>query len=298
MEPIKHRIDFVVVIVVNGANPNGDPNGNNEPRMKANDHGMMSCVCVKHKLRNQFAFMAKEGAGKGNDVLVIGAIPGVNRAACISDKLEAINELSSEEEKRKAICEQFRDVRTFGFLWASGSNKKKGKKKEEDDGTSEKGTSIGIRGPVTIQDVESVGRITPMITHITKCIPMDEKEGTGSDQMGTKYAVNEAAYVIHGSCNAYLAEDTGFSAEDANALKEALKNMFFCDESAARPAGTMEVKEMFWCESPSKTGSIPSASVFRAFQAEEKEEYPFYKMNVNNDMLKDADIKVEHWESK
>ena len=286
MNPIKNRIDFVAIISVNGANPNGDPLSENIPRMDSLGFGEISDVCIKHKIRNRLAAIAKENgsASSGNDVLIVSADAGSGRAACISDKLAPYSKVPNDE-KADAICNAFRDVRSFGFLWAAkGGDETKG------------GLSIGIRGPVTVQTAKSVDRITPDSMQITKCISMDNKNGKrGSDTMGMKHHVDRAAYVIFGTCNAYLSEKTGFSDEDAEALKEALKTLFFCDESAARPAGTMEVNELFWGERPSKMGSISSGAVFRSFDVTPKDEFPFYSVTIDQKKLDDADIKVEHW---
>lgn len=56
-----------------------------------------------------------------------------------------------------------------------------------------------------------------------------------------KHRVDRGVYVTYGSVNIQLAEKTGFSEEDAEALKEALRTLFRNDASAARPDGSMEV---------------------------------------------------------
>ena len=67
------------------------------------------------------------------------------------------------------------------------------------------------------------------------------KESKASDTMGTKHGVGFAVYKVMGSVNVQLAEKTGFSQEDAEVLKEALKTLFENDASSARPEGSMEV---------------------------------------------------------
>ncbi len=59
--------------------------------------------------------------------------------------------------------------------------------------------------------------------------------------MGTKHRVGFAVYKVMGSVNVQLAEKTGFSQEDAEVLKEALKTLFENDASSARPEGSVEV---------------------------------------------------------
>lgn len=52
--------------------------------------------------------------------------------------------------------------------------------------------------------------------------------------------------LVYGSISPQLAERTGFSAEDAEKIKEALVTLFENDESSARPSGSMEVLDVVW----------------------------------------------------
>lgn len=78
------------------------------------------------------------------------------------------------------------------------------------------------------------------------------KESKASDTMGTKHRVGFAVYKVMGSVNVQLAEKTGFSQEDAELLKEALKTLFENDASSARPEGSMEVCKMYWWQHDEK----------------------------------------------
>ena len=95
-----------------------------------------------------------------------------------------------------------------------------------------------------------------------------------------------------------MAEKTGFNDDDADALKEALKTLFLCDESAARPSGSLTVEELFWMEHPSKMGSAASGNVFRAIDVQPKDDvYPYYEVKVNQDFLDKHGITVDHWKA-
>jgi CRISPR-associated protein Csd2 len=53
MNPIKNRIDFVLLFDVQDGNPNGDPDAGNLPRVDAETgHGLVTDVCLKRHLRN------------------------------------------------------------------------------------------------------------------------------------------------------------------------------------------------------------------------------------------------------
>lgn len=86
-----------------------------------------------------------------------------------------------------------------------------------------------------------------------------------SDTMGMKYRVSgRAVYVTYGSISPQLAERTGFSAEDAEKIKEALVTLFENDESSARPSGSMEVLDVVWFAHNCKGGQYSSAKVHRS----------------------------------
>ncbi|MGC4386565.1 type I CRISPR-associated protein Cas7, partial [Streptococcus suis] len=79
-------------------------------------------------------------------------------------------------------------------------------------------------------------------------------------------------YVIKGSINAYFAEKTGFTAEDAEVLKETLITLFENDASSARPEGSMRVREVFWFTHSNKLGNVSSARVFDLLEFDEEKQ--------------------------
>ena len=92
--------------------------------------------------------------------------------------------------------------------------------------------------------------------------------------MGTKHRVGFAVYKVMGSVNVQLAEKTGFSQEDAELLKEALKTLFENDASSARPEGSMEVCKMYWWQHDEKTPAVSSGKIQRGFEINPKKEHP------------------------
>ena len=110
---------------------------------------------------------------------------------------------------------------------------------------------------------------------ITKSVNSEAgKESKASDTMGTKHRVGFAVYKVMGSVNVQLAEKTGFSQEDAELLKEALKTLFENDASSARPEGSMEVCKLYWWQHDEKTPAISSGKIQRGFHVSEKTEHP------------------------
>lgn len=111
----------------------------------------------------------------------------------------------------------------------------------------------------------SVSRIDVTSNQITKCTSL---EGDGikrqADQMGMQHRVDRGIYYFYGSMNPQLSVKTGFSDEDATAIKAVLPRLFENDESSARPAGSMEVLKVIWWEHNCKSGQISSAKVHRS----------------------------------
>jgi CRISPR-associated protein Csd2 len=100
-----------------------------------------------------------------------------------------------------------------------------------------------------------------MSMQITKSVNLDKDGGKASDTMGMKHRIDRGIYVTYGSINCQLAEKTGFSSEDADKLKEALRTLFRDDASSARPEGSMAVLKLIWWKHDSKIGQYSSAKV-------------------------------------
>lgn len=60
MNTLKNKIDFVVLVAVHNANPNGDPLNGNRPRTTYTGNGEISDVCIKRKLRNRLQDMGRD----------------------------------------------------------------------------------------------------------------------------------------------------------------------------------------------------------------------------------------------
>lgn len=135
-------------------------------------------------------------------------------------------------------------------------------KKEGEEDVS--GVSIPIRGPVSIHSAFSVEPVSVTSIQITKSVS-GEGDGSkrGSDTMGMKHRVDRAVYFTVGSMNPQLAERTGFSNEDAEAIKTILPKLFEGDASSARPEGSMAVEKIIWWKHNSKAGQYSSAKVHR-----------------------------------
>ena len=253
MTSLQHKVDFAVVLRVKHANPNGDPLNGNRPRIDYNGYGEITDVCLKRKLRDRLL-------ETGQTIFVQSDDRKSDDAKSLRDRAEKVlgGKFGTSETARLA-SETWFDVRAFGQLFAL-PKKSKAKGAEENGDT---GVSIPIRGPVTVQSAFSVLPVDVTSTQITKSVS-GEGDGNkrGSDTMGMKHRVDDAVYVFYGSMNPQLAERTGFSDADAEAIKAILPKLFENDASSARPEGSMAVlKVIWWKHHPGKCGQFSSAKV-------------------------------------
>jgi len=262
MTTLQHKIDFALVLRVTKANPNGDPLNGNRPRTGYDGIGEITDVCLKRKLRDRLQESGRPIYIQSND-------RRMDEHPSLMKRAEAFLDFKRPESEIVAkACQTWFDVRAFGNLFALPESKKS-KKKSTADADEEiddhKSVSIGIRGPVTIQSAFSIQPVEISSTQITKSVS-GEGDGTkrGSDTMGMKHRVDSGIYLTFGSINPQLAERTGFSDDDAAALKAILPKLLENDASAARPEGSMEVLKLVWWQHPSKSGLCSSAKVHRS----------------------------------
>lgn len=243
---LRTKINFLAIVTVENANPNGDPLNGNRPRQHYDNVGFMTPVCIKRKLRNRLQDMGRKILVQQNDrsddnlnnlSARLNAVDGIHKA---------IGEKNGNETIARLACETFEDVRAFGATLALKG--KKGKKLDNDE--DKKGVSVGIRGPVTIQQAMSVGPVDIDSNQITKSTNNEAEEGKGADTMGMMHTVRYGVYLIKGSINPILAGKTGFTDDDAKDIKDAIRTLFVNDDSSARPAGSMNVIKTFWWEQP------------------------------------------------
>jgi CRISPR-associated protein Csd2 len=255
---LQHKIDFAVVLRVKHANPNGDPLNGNRPRTDYNGNGEISDVCLKRKLRDRLI-------KAGQKIFVQSDDRKNDDAKSLRDRAEkALGGKFGSADTARLANETWFDVRAFGQLFAL-PKKSKSKGAEEEGDT---GISIPIRGSVTVQSAFSLKPVDVTSTQITKSVSgEDDGSKRGSDTMGMKHRVD--AYVFYGSMNPQLAERTGFSDQDAEAIKAVLPKLFENDASSARPEGSMEVLKVLWWKHDSRAGKYSSAKVHASLQMNE-----------------------------
>lgn len=256
MSELKGKIDFTLFVSVSNANPNGDPLNGNRPRINLDGYGEISDVCIKRKLRNRFQDLGQRVFVQPDDRTDDGFRSLKDRAdVCVELKKEIDKKKNADRDLCARIaCREWLDVRSFGQVFAF----------KGDD------VSFGVRGPVSIHQAVSLSPVDIISMQITKSVNSEAgKESKASDTMGTKHRIGFAVYKVMGSVNVQLAEKTGFSQEDAEILKEALKTLFENDASSARPEGSMEVCRMYWWQHGEKTPAVSSGKIQKSFKMNE-----------------------------
>ncbi len=257
---LQNKIDFVAIVEVNNANPNGDPLNSNIPRTTYDGYGEISDVCIKRKIRNRLIDMQQ-------NIFVQSDEKRTDNYNSLRERAESNANFKKELGKGKkadkvlaseVACNEWIDVRSFGQVFAFKGSE----------------LSLGIRGPVSIQSAFSIDAVDITSTQITKSVNSEKKDGGGkaSDTMGMKHRVDFGVYKIMGSINVQLAELTKFSLEDANLIKEALRTLFVNDASAARPDGTMSIEKLYWFEHNTKIGQYSSKKVHESITICRKDE--------------------------
>ena len=112
MKVLENKIDFVALITVTNANPNGDPLNGNRPRTTYTGNGEISDVCIKRKIRNRLQDM-------GESIFVQSDERCDDGYGSLSERAgQTITSYSSKEDYAAQACAKWFDVRAFGQVFA------------------------------------------------------------------------------------------------------------------------------------------------------------------------------------
>ena len=282
-----NRYDFIYLFEAKDANPNGDPDAGNLPRVDTETgQGLATDVMLKRKIRNFIQLTLPNKTGF--DIYVKEKAILNNQHALAYKALDLDPKKAKQVEREKArewMCANFYDIRTFGAVMTTEVN------------------CGQVRGPVQISFARSVDRIVSSEHAVTRMAVTTEKEAekqSGDNRtMGRKFTVPYGLYRSHGFINPMLAEQTGFSDDDRELLFKALENAFQFDQSAARPAGSMNPRALIVFEHDSQLGAAPSHKLFEAVKITRKpgvevaRSFDDYEVSVDTAAIP-AGVKVIH----
>lgn len=279
---MNNRYDFIYLFDAQDANPNGDPDAGNLPRVDTESgQGLITDVCIKRKVRNFVEVVKKDAPNfdiyvKEKAVLIRAHEKAYQALKEQGDDLapateEAADDTKGKKKKRKGtgdeveaarqwMCQNFYDVRTFGAVMSIAVN------------------CGQVRGPIQLGFSRSVDPIVISEHAITRMAVATEKEAEAQQgdnrTMGRKFTVPYGLYLTHGFVNPFLAEQTGFSDDDLELFFTALENAFQFDQSAARPAGSMAPRGLLVFKHENQLGKAPSHSLFDRLKIESFEKTP------------------------
>ena len=230
---IQNRYEFVYYVSCVNANPNGDPDMGNTPRIDPETRqGFITDVATKRRIRN---YILTAFAGQDGMDIIIQQSTNINRFIAQAKRNAGVDDCAKQTNAvyagRKKACEMFYDVRTFGAVMSTGPN------------------AGQVRGPVQITFGKSVDPVLPLDISITRMAVADNiKDGTVEQYeeaekkaeadsmrtMGRKQLIPFGLYEVRGFISANLAAETGFDDEDFQALREAILNMYEHDRSASK----------------------------------------------------------------
>ncbi|MCH8270989.1 MAG: type I-C CRISPR-associated protein Cas7/Csd2 [Planctomycetes bacterium] len=293
-EPVTNRYDFVYFFDVTDGNPNGDPDAGNLPRVDPETgQGLVTDVCLKRKIRNFISLV--HGEEPPYDIYV------KERAVLNNQHARAYKALKLKPEKRKMpkdeakareltawMCANFFDIRTFGALMATDVN------------------CGQVRGPIQFGIARSIDPIVSAEHAITRCAVTTEAEAAkqqGDNRtMGRKFTIPYGLYRVHGYINANLAQQTGFTNDDLQLVKRALREMFEHDRSAAR--GVMTPCACVAFKHDSALGNARADQLFRRVTVGLNQEvseggrpprsFDDYVLTIDESNLPSG-VTIEHW---
>lgn len=260
---MNNRYDFIYLFDVKDANPNGDPDAGNLPRVDAESgHGLMTDVCLKRKVRD---YLDTTGQARiyVRSKAVLNTQNNAAWEALLPDTKKAErNKLPKDAEQAKRLtewmCRQYFDIRTFGAVMSNEIN------------------CGQVRGAVQIAFSRSVDPVVASEHTISVCAarkedkPVDEQIGI----QGRKFTIPYALYRTHGFINPFLASDTKFDDNDLELFFTAMENAFQFDQSAARPAGSMSPRALLVFKHENQLGKAPSHVLFERLKITSFEKEP------------------------
>lgn len=278
---IKNRYEFMYYVSCTNANPNGDPDMGNTPRVDPQTmQGYLTDVSTKRRIRN---YVEMAYGGEDGMEIIIQQSTNINRHIARAKREAGFEDCAKGKDAvyagRRKACQLFYDVRTFGAVLSTGPN------------------AGQVRGPVQITFGKSLDPILPLDISITRVAVADAIDGgtveayqekedaTAEDKlrtMGRKQIIPFGLYEVRGFISANLAGETGFDDNDLRVLFEAILNMYEHDRSASK--GEMAVVSPLIIfkhvgtdgdekqrERQAKLGCAPAHRLFDLVRVEKKE---------------------------
>ncbi|MGH3941105.1 MAG: type I-C CRISPR-associated protein Cas7/Csd2 [Pseudonocardiaceae bacterium] len=243
------RHDVVLLFDVTDGNPNGDPDGGNQPRTDSETgHGLVTDVALKRKIRD---VVPEIKVGDPRYGIFVEAGHALNTRI-----KEALTATENSEDAQRWLCEHYFDVRMFGAVLSTG---------KAAEGSKARGAGQ-VRGPLQVTFARSLHPVLPTdhaITRVTQTRQEDIDKGE-STEMGSKWTVPYGLYRAHAFYAASRGGRTGVTSKDLDTLWTALSTMFDHDRSATR--GEMKLCGLYVYSHPNAFGVASAYQLSRRIQ--------------------------------
>ena len=249
------RHDFVFLFDVTDGNPNGDPDGDNSPRFDPETRqGLVTDVCIKRKVRDYAHEMAEAAIFIQSDKALNTRIAETAKDHGIPKPQK--NERQVDPVLQGHLATGYLDIRLFGAVLSTG--------KAGDYNAGQ------VRGPIQLTFSRSIDPILPLSVTITRqARTNEERQKTGTTEIGRKAIVPYALYRGHGYYSPHLGTRTGVTRKDLALFWEAFARMFEYDRSAAR--GQMVLREAYIFTHKNPRGNAPAHKLFDLVQIQPRE---------------------------
>ncbi len=196
---IKNRSELLFLYDVSDANPNGDPNDENKPRIdEETGINIVTDVRLKRTIRD-YLFENKGYNGENGKDIFVRQTESKNQKKGISDGKERAGHF---ENNKEAILEKCIDIRLFGGVLPLEK------------------ASITFTGPVQFQMGRSLHKVS--VTLIKGTGAFASKAGASQQTFREEYILPYSFIAYHGIINENAAKHTGLTDEDVNLLLEAM----------------------------------------------------------------------------
>jgi CRISPR-associated protein Csd2 len=267
-----HLVDVMM------GNPNGDPNSDNKPRTTLNDHGMLTAVSIKRKIRDAVSIL--HGSDEGCQIFIKNDMALNNK---IADSFKAIGAKLEENKYNPNATEQikktFYDVRMFGAVLNTGKN-----------------LAGQVKGCIQFNEYLSYDPIDPIELQITRCAITKDADYQDGDRntFALRHVVQYGLY--HGVCmyDPNYGAINGVSEDDLLKFWEAFPQMFDLSASASRGVMTTQKLVVFAQDLRSsyyQAGKLASLVTARNISEKAPTSYFDYQVEVMKDALPD-DVEV------
>lgn len=282
---IQNKYSFSLIFEAVNSNPNGDPENGNLPRTDPlSGKGIVTPVCIKHKVRNEIQLLT---AGKSGYDMYIS--PGLSLNEKDDEALAAVcgekagkdgdikkSDPDAEQKILDWMCQKYFDVRTFGAVMTRFS-KMPG--------------CANTQGPVQLGYGQSISPVDIVDLLLSRCAATkaNDRQEKGDRTFGTQSVLAYGLFRMNGIINPYCAERTGFSDEDLELFFKALENVFAHDAAACR-AG-MRVRKLIVFKHDSAYGCADDADLFDRVVIREKKpgetvrSFDDYELTIEKDNL-------------